>query len=138
MERDAALVVARARLALGARFRPQGRSIGEGLDCVGLAAFALGAEPALVPRDYSMRGNGWGTLARLLGERGLEAVDPKDLRAGDLAAFEPGPRQVHLAIITAQAFIHADAGLRRVVERPFPAPWPLAGLWRFGAAGEQG
>ncbi|HEY0013898.1 MAG TPA: peptidoglycan endopeptidase [Allosphingosinicella sp.] len=138
MERDRHPVVERARLALGTRFRPQGRSIEDGLDCVGLAALAFGVAEADVPRDYAMRGTKPGTLARLLSAHGLAAVEDGDLRAGDLAVFEPGPRQVHLAIVAGATLIHADMGLRRIVERPLPAPWPLAGLWRLRAEGEQG
>jgi len=29
------------------------------------------------------------------------------------------------------AFVHADLGLRRVVERPLPPPWPIVGVWRL-------
>ena len=28
-------------------------------------------------------------------------------------------------------FVHADAQLRRVVERPGEPPWPVIGIWRF-------
>ena len=31
--------------------------------------------------------------------------------------------------------IHADAMLRRVVERPGPVPWPVLGRWRQGREG---
>ncbi|PTW48809.1 hypothetical protein C8J25_101308 [Sphingomonas faeni] len=43
-----------------------------------------------------------------------------------------GPGQVHLGIRTAAGFVHADASLRRVVERPGMPPWPLIGVWRMG------
>ncbi len=130
-------VVERARLALGARFRPQGRSPDEGLDCVGLAAFAFAADGAGVPRDYALRG-GRPTLASELAGHGLVRVDGGALRPGDLAVFTAGPGQLHLAIVGEGTLIHADAGLRRVVERPMPAPWPLASLWRARPEGEQG
>ena len=138
MAADALQVVARARLALGARFKPQGRSMEDGLDCVGLAALALGVAETDVPRDYPLRGAPAGRLEQLLGRHGLARVDDGDLRAGDLAVFEPGPGQVHLAIVADATLIHADTRLRRIVERPLPAPWPLAGLWRLKTIGEQG
>lgn len=43
-----------------------------------------------------------------------------------------GPGQLHLGIRTVGGFVHADAGLRRVVERPGMPPWPLIGVWRMG------
>lgn len=123
-------IVARARRALGARFRPQGRSIEAGFDCIGLAAFALDVPPLVVPCDYRLRG---GTIAMLrahLSRIGLIEVAGDPGRAGDLATFQPGPGQMHLAILTGPTIIHADAALRRVVERPLPAPWPALGTWR--------
>ena len=138
MERIAHPVVQRARLALGTRFRPQGRSIGQGLDCVGLAAFAFGVAEADVPRNYPMRGTRAGTLERMLRAHGLVPVESGGSQAGDLAVFEPGPGQVHLAILAGATLIHADMGLRRIVERPMPAPWPLSGLWRLRTEREQG
>jgi hypothetical protein len=38
--------------------------------------------------------------------------------------------QLHMVVITPGAFVHADASLRRVVERPLPIPWPIVGVWR--------
>lgn len=48
---------------------------------------------------------------------------------GDLMLFAVGPMQFHIAIMTPGGFVHADAMLRRVVERPGPAPWPLVAAW---------
>jgi hypothetical protein len=28
-------------------------------------------------------------------------------------------------------WVHAHAGLRRVVHMPGPSPWPIIALWRF-------
>jgi hypothetical protein len=57
-------VAARARLLVGVRFRAQGRSPQTGLDCVGLAASALGVERARA--DYALRGGDLDLLAREL------------------------------------------------------------------------
>lgn len=130
MARDGGEIVRRARLAVGTPFRPQGRTIEEGLDCIGLAAFAYRAGP-LVPRDYALRGTRIETLARTFAKHHLVPVEAGPARAGDIAVFRPGPGQLHLAVVTGDSLIHADARLRRVVERPMPAPWPLAGLWRL-------
>ena len=49
---------------------------------------------------------------------------------GDLALVRPGPLQLHLMIGTGAGFVHAHAGLGRVVETPGLSPWPVLGWWR--------
>jgi hypothetical protein len=53
------------------------------------------------------------------------------LEPGDIAICRPGPAQFHIVVITPFGFVHADAALRRVVQRPCPIPWPLVSAWRF-------
>jgi murein DD-endopeptidase / murein LD-carboxypeptidase len=118
-------VVARARALVGARFRMHGRGE-DGLDCVGLAAAALG-RPAGAG-DYPLRGGSLGRLETALRTAGLKPVAAP--AAGDLLVMAAGPGQLHLGIWTGAGLIHADAGLRRVVERPGPAPWPILSVWR--------
>ena len=99
----------------------------EGLDCVGLVALALraGGYAGAVPSGYSLRGGDWGLLDRLL-------VRVVEAEPGDVLVMAVGPGQIHLGIRTVGGFVHADAGLRRVVERPGMPPWPLIGVWRVG------
>jgi len=121
-------VVARARALIGVRFRPQGRSAASGLDCIGVVAAAIDAPDP--PRDYALRG---GSAARL--EAGLAAVGLRRVgegRPGDVLVFAPGPGQLHVGISTSTGLVHGDAGLRRVVERPGPPPWPASSIWRIG------
>jgi hypothetical protein len=40
------------------------------------------------------------------------------------------PGRFHIVFCTGRSFVHADAGLGRVVERPMPIPWPIVGVWR--------
>lgn len=115
----------RARGAIGARFRLHGRSIDDGLDCVGLAGLAYGAE---VPRGYSLRSGDPTPVAAGIAAAGL--VPARDRRAGDLVLFRAGPGQLHLGIASEDGVIHADASLRRVVERPGTPPWPELMRWR--------
>ena len=115
----------RARAAIGARFRLHGRDPATGLDCVGLAAFAYRAE---VPRDYPLRSGDAARVRSVISALGLEAV--ADRRAGDLLLLRAGPGQLHLAIDSGAGIIHADAMLRRVVERPGALPGPVIGRWR--------
>lgn len=118
--------IARARALIGTRFRPQGRSAAEGLDCIGLVAAAIGVP--IPPRDYALRGGSAERLAEELRAAGLRPGD--DMRPGDVLVFAPGPAQLHLGLFTGTGLVHGDAGLRRVTERPLPFPWPLIGIWR--------
>ncbi|WP_416194311.1 hypothetical protein [Sphingomonas mollis] len=59
-------VVAAARGMLGVRFRLHGRGM-DGVDCVGLAAAALGL--GAVPTGYGLRGGRPDRVAALLDER---------------------------------------------------------------------
>jgi hypothetical protein len=128
-------IAARARALVGARFRPQGRSAREGLDCVGTAALAAGIPADKVPRDYALRGQSLADIEHRLRDLGCRTVGGRDLQLGDVLVCEAGPAQFHMVIVTPGAFVHADASLRRVVERPLPVPWPVVGAWR--AAGEE-
>jgi len=119
------VVVTAARAAVGAPFRLHGRDPSYGLDCVGLAAQALaaGGFDGPVPEGYALRGGEAGTIAAMIAASGLAIV--ADTRAGDLMLCASGPGQLHLAIDSGAGFIHADAMLRRVIERPGPVPWPV-------------
>ncbi|HEX8442093.1 MAG TPA: peptidoglycan endopeptidase [Allosphingosinicella sp.] len=119
-------IAARARSLVGVRFRAQGRSPATGLDCVGLVAGALGVERAR--SDYALRGGNLGRLSQELEAAGLVRVD--GCRAGDVLVMRAGPEQLHLGIVTEAGLVHADAGLRRVVERPGAPEWPVLGSWR--------
>ena len=120
-------VVARARALVGCRFRPQGRSPADGLDCIGLVALAIDA--CDVPRNYALRGGAPARLARELSAGGLKPVET--MAPGDVIIVKTGPGQLHLGVFTGTGLVHGDAGLRRVTERPLPWPWPILGIWRF-------
>ena len=123
-------IAARARALVGTRFRPQGRDPGHGLDCVGAAALACGIARERLPRNYALRGHALAEIERGLRDLGCRPVAGRRLEPGDVVICRPGPAQFHLAVITPAGFVHADAGLRRVVLRPFPIPWSMAGAWR--------
>jgi len=123
-------VAAAAREAVGTPFRLQGRDPSAGLDCVGVVALALraGGHEGPIPSGYDLR---CGDAARYRScWAGMSGADGR--RTGDVLLCLAGPRQLHLAIRTAAGFVHADAGLRRVVERPGELPWPLVMAWRLG------
>ena len=117
---------ARARALVGARFRPQGRGE-QGLDCIGLvmAVFAIPQDAA--PRDYRLRsGRGDELAARLAVHfRKVRKMEPGDVLLLSVARDQP-----HLAVRTDAGFVHAHAGIGRVVETPGLPQWPLLGAYR--------
>jgi lipoprotein Spr len=120
-------VVARARRLIGVRFRAQGRDPAFGVDCVGLVAAALGVR---IAADHPLRSGDRERVERAAEVLGLTQAD--GARAGDVLLFASGPGQLHLGVRSEGGLIHADAGARRVVERPGDAPWPLVAAWRMG------
>lgn len=97
---------------------------------MGLAALALRAEGFVgaVPSGYALRSGDAATARAAIATAGFrEATEP---RAGDLLLLRTGPGQLHLGISSGAGIIHADAMLRRVVERP-DVPWPVIARWRF-------
>lgn len=119
-------IITRARAAVGARFRLHGRDPADGLDCVGLAAFALGVRN--LPTGYGLRSGDQDAVAGMIARAGLARVTER--ATSDLLLCRAGPGQLHLAIWAGASVIHADAMLRRVVERPGDPPWPVIGYWR--------
>lgn len=124
---DADAIVDRARAALGSKFRLHGREPAGGLDCVGLAAWAHGV--AVVPTGYPLRSDDLDAMMMLIAKAGLRRVGAA--APGDLMLARAGPGQLHLGVWTGDGVIHADAMLRRVVERPGAPPWPVIGFWRY-------
>ena len=120
----------RAQALVGVRFRPQGRSAEQGLDCIGLAAAAAGVDLASVPRSYRLRSGSEDQLVRELPRLGFVRVAEGEAAPGDVAVVRPGPAALHLAILTPEGFVHADIQLRRVAAVPGPLPWPILSVWR--------
>ncbi|MFD1952251.1 peptidoglycan endopeptidase [Sphingomonas arantia] len=123
-------VIARARACVGVRFRAQGRVPAYGLDCVGLIAFAGQLPLERVPARYAMRGGTAEAVAALVDAVGLVRTDVPG--PGAVLLVEAGARQFHLVIRTADGFVHADAGIGRIVAVPGAVPWPVVASWQFG------
>lgn len=124
-------IAARACALVGTRFRPQGRSARDGLDCVGTAALAAGIPADRIPSDYALRGQRLAEIEHQLCDLGCRPVVGNVLALGDVVVCRAGPAQFHMVVITPFGFVHADAALRRVVERPYPIPWTLMSAWRL-------
>lgn len=126
-----ARIAAAARALVGTPFRFRGRSE-RGVDCVGLAALAAerAGHGGRAPDHYGLRGGTVPQFEAWLRAAGLRLVDRAE--AGDLVLVRAGPGQCHLMVRVEGGFVHAHAGLRRVVEMPGEAPWPVLGIWRAG------
>lgn len=118
----------RARALVGTRFRLQGRSE-LGLDCVGVAIATYGLRGESIRRDYRIRDDHAAEVRDTLGSY-FRRVAAGEIRPGDLMLMRVALDQLHLAVRTAAGFVHAHAGLRRVVETPGLPQWPLLGVYR--------
>jgi len=118
----------RARALVGTRFRPQGRSA-EGMDCIGVALAVFGVPAEEVRRDYRLRGDHETEMRFCLALR-FRRVPATQVRPGDLMLMRVAMDQLHLGVRTERGFIHAHAGLRRVVETPGSPEWPLIAVYR--------
>ena len=129
----AALAAAAERL-IGVPFRLHGRDPVRGLDCVGLVAAALAeaGRPALAPVGYRLRQVAIDGLLGAAATSGLaETAGP--IEPGDVLLVRPGPAQHHLVVAAAGGFVHAHAGLGRIVLTPPPLAWPVEHHWRLAA-----
>lgn len=132
-----ALAAAAAAL-VGSRFRLHGRDPETGLDCIGLLAAALAGcgRPLTLPTGYPLRLralSGWLPDAAACG---FCAAEPPFL-PGDVVMMQPGPAQFHLAIAAPErGWIHAHAGLRRVVQDCDLPAGPIIHHWRLLPAAE--
>lgn len=114
---------------LGTPFRLGGRDPATGVDCVGLVACALGGAEA--PLGYALRN---AAIERHLPFAALAGFAPVrgPIARGDLILATPGPAQHHLLVaLGSDSFVHAHAGLRRVVRQRGPLPWPEQARWRL-------
>jgi cell wall-associated NlpC family hydrolase len=129
---DMGEALAREALGLvGVPFRLHGRT-GTGVDCVGLVALAAwrAGHRGVAPDRYGLRGGRVAQFRAWLAAAGLRQVER--MQPGDVVLVQAGVRQFHLMVFTGAGFVHAHAGLRRVVAMPGDSPWPMIGIWRAG------
>ena len=120
---------AAAETLLGAPFRLGGRDPACGIDCVGLVARALATDAA--PQGYGLRNTAIDRHLAFAARAGF-APTSAPIARGDLILALPGPAQHHLLVaLAAHRFVHAHAGLRRVVLHLGPLPWPERIRWRL-------
>lgn len=124
-------IAAEARAMVSTPFRLQGRDPATGVDCIGLAIVALhrAGHPVVGPSSYGLRMADEARAQAWLIAAGLREAAHAII--GDLVLVRSAPFQLHLMIAAfGGRFVHAHAGLRKVVEMPGPSPWPILGRWR--------
>lgn len=117
---------------VGVRFRPQGYHPATGVDCVGLvwAAYAAAGRELVRPVGYPLRGWSRERVEAALVVAGF-APAVSERRVGDVLLIALPARQYHLGLLGSATFVHAHAGLRRVVETPVDAAMRDAARWRL-------
>jgi cell wall-associated NlpC family hydrolase len=126
-------LAAAAEQLVGAPFRLHGREPASGLDCVGVLAAALAAcgKAARLPNGYALRNRVLPQLGAFVSGSGFAAA-AGPIEPGDALLVQAGPGQVHLLVAAGcGGFIHAHAGLRRVVRCHGLPDWPVIAHWRL-------
>lgn len=126
-------LAAAAAAMVGRPWRLHGRDPATGLDCIGLLAAALAAigRPASFPSGYPLR---LSNLASWMPDPALLGFKPAGgpFEPGDVVLLQLGQAQVHLAIAgTDGDWVHAHAGLRRVVCQNHLPDGEVLGRWRL-------
>lgn len=131
-----------AMACIGAPFRLHGRDVKTGLDCLGVALFALRAVrpiPAL-PDNYTLRGPGKKTMQQWARQSGLlpvaaQSSRPNNGMPGDIILVAPAAGQSHLLVMTKTGFVHAHLGCGKTIAVRGNTPWPECARWRLSASG---
>lgn len=122
-----------AEALVGTPFRLHGRDPASGLDCLGVLNASLAALglPSHLPTGYRLRMRSLPDFGSFVAGCGLVAV-AGDIAPGDAVMVRIGPVQFHVLVAGNQGcFIHAHAGLRRVVSGEMPPASSIVGHWRL-------
>lgn len=129
--------LARAAAELvGTRFRLHGRDPATGLDCIGLFAAAMrcAGQPVTLPTGYPLRLNDIGAWLPDPAAYGFTEAGGS-AKPGDVVMLRLGAAQFHLAIAAPEpGWIHAHAGLRRVVHSALLPAGHIVHHWRMAPA----
>ena len=122
-----------AEALVGCPYRLHGREPNTGLDCIGLATYALArcGIPVSVSASYSLRNL---SIDQLIEKAELDILrlSAGAPHRGDIVLVRPGPAQHHLLIATGpHCFVHAHAGIRRVVHQRGTPGWPITHHWQL-------
>lgn len=118
---------------LGTPYRLGGRCARHGVDCIGIVIVSLREIGENFPDlpTYGLRNRDFDFVKNIAGQCAVTEVNDSVLR-GDIVMVRPGPAQRHLLInLGNQRWVHAHAGLRRVVIFTGELPWPVIQNWRL-------
>lgn len=121
-ELGAYAIADRALREVGTPFRLHGRQSKIALDCVGLVAVAVGPyiTGQSVPTGYRFRGHYTDLATEFFGPLPFKNVELSvSFAPGDILLAEPCVGQLHFAVYSHKGWVHAHAGLKRVI----CAPW---------------
>ncbi len=122
-----------AQSLIGCRFRLHGRDPATGLDCIGVLAAAMASlgHPLSLPSGYRLRLAAHDAWLPDIAACGFSAAVLPFL-PGDVVLLQIGPGQVHLTIAAdLTGWVHAHAGLRRIVMAPELPDGPILHHWRL-------
>jgi len=123
------IVAAKAKSLCSVNFRLHGRDTETGLDCIG---FMQRMEEIMEILIYSIRSGNAATIILAMKSAGFAKIPRSEVpREGDVLLVQPSPVQLHFMICTEGGFVHAHAGLGRVVFAPGRCPWPILHIFRI-------
>lgn len=128
-----AALAAAAEALVGAPFRLHGRDPATGLDCIGLLAAALSAigRPVDLPNGYTLRLRDAARWIPDPATLGFAAAE-HPFAPGDTVLLDLGGGQAHLAVAGPRCdWVHAHAGIGRVVRSPALPEGKILGRWRL-------
>lgn len=128
-------ILAAARQCLGTPFRHQGRIVGIGLDCAGVAIH-VAQQCGLGPIDvegYSRTPSGGLLESSLDSQPGLDRVMLNDRQPGDLLLMRFASDPQHLAICAGDTIIHAYESAGQCCEHRLSCLWEsrIVRVYRF-------
>ena len=122
-----------AEQLVGTKFRLRGRDRDTGVDCVGVVLIALRKATGVAVEfsDYQLRNTSIDQFLPIAKMLGLKPVAGA-IMSGDVLLIKLGLGQWHLMIAASNnQFVHAHAGLRRVVAMPGPIQKLPEQIWRI-------
>lgn len=131
----AAEIIAAARACVGTPFRHQGRQLGVGIDCAGVAvhvASALGC--AVIDQAGYGRQPANGMLEAMLDAQAcLQRVTDDAAQPGDVLLMRFTGEPQHLAILAGETMIHAWEATGRCCEHAVDVKWRarIVRVYRF-------
>lgn len=127
-------IASRALSAIGTAFRLHGRSLKQGLDCVGLVAHAIAPliKNQNIPQNYRLRFDDSAAVDVFFAATDFVKMKQNiGYVTGDIILVQPAPQQLHFIINLGDSYVHAHSGLRRIVAAKHPILSPVIAVWRY-------